>query len=167
MSPAPSKPVTSNRTIIGMALKQLGVTPLAGQPHVDHLDAGLAGMRAMFNRWVTIGTFGQLGTLCPTPETLPVYAPDLTVLRVTETDSTLLFDRFINGWWDLNDITLDGDAPLSERDPDGLACALAVEISATVAAPAPDDTRRRAQDFRNALAWKHGFERCPVEYSFS
>jgi hypothetical protein len=150
-----------------MALRKLGVIPVGGQPHVDQLDMGLAAVRELFAQWATSGIFGRLGGVCPEPESVPIYAPDLTLLRVTDTNSTLLFDRFINGWWDLNDFTLDGDAPLSERGVDGLACCVAERLSETLAAPMGPITIRGAQDFKNNLAWKFGMEREPLEGQFS
>lgn len=59
--------------------------------------------------------------------------PDKSVVRITskydENRATYLYDGTIQRWLRIDNLTLDSEAPLSARNPDGLASLLAVRLA--------------------------------------
>lgn len=83
-----------------------------------------------------------------------------------ETTETHLYDASAGGWVALHDLALDDEAPLSNRDLDGLACCLAEALAEEYGAEIGPYTRRRAALFRSALSNSYDDPQRSVELSY-
>lgn len=77
------------------------------------------------------------------------------------TETTWIFDGQGHQWQRIGAFDLDGNAPVSWRDPEGLACLLARELSDEYGAGIGPQTERRAGEFRSALAYRWSSPREP------
>lgn len=88
---------------------------------------------------------------------------DLSVIETfnltTSAHAIKLWDR--NSWVTISDITIDGDAPLSDRGAPGLSACLAQDLCDTFGKPVPANVQRLATTFKFALSYKLGSTRAP------
>lgn len=105
--------------------------------YIDAAHVAVPGQRVIGNRGLV---------------TLPDCAPDLSLICVVDpqTNQTdeYLFDARTQKWRTIDDLTLTSNAPLSARDPLGLACYLALELA--------DDYNQQPSEMtvRNASRWQ-------------
>jgi hypothetical protein len=82
---------------------------------------------------------------------------DLSVIEETRTDTgatkSNIYDNRLRGWFDINALTLDSVAPLSTRDEDGLASALAVRLATNFGQSPTEEMVFAAQRFEQALIY--------------
>jgi len=69
----------------------------------------------------------------------------------TATTTSFIYDGAIKVWTGLDGLTLDSNAPLGTRNPDGLSSCLAVQMVDEFGGDAPPTTVRSAANFQSAL----------------
>lgn len=75
---------------------------------------------------------------------------------------SFIYNGFIKEWQSIDDLSLDGEAPLSTADPEGLKAALALEIADMFAADVPPTTLRQAGRFQTILTSRFSMPRQEV-----
>lgn len=92
--------------------------------------------------------------------------PDKTVVRITDqfgpSRAVYIYDGYVQLWMRIDALTLTDEAPLSQRDADGLACILAVRLSEEFGSELMSPmTMRGANAYKIALVSGYGSEeRC-------
>lgn len=80
----------------------------------------------------------------------------------TGTETLWIYDGQSNKWQYVTVIALDDQAPLADRDPEGLKAALAMEIADEFGGGLGEVTARRAREFESALAYRWSHDRGPA-----
>lgn len=165
------------RTIITRALQQATIVPLGRDPTSKEAEAGLSALAGMYEGWVSGSMFGRLKDVYQDADydAEPgerVYADGytvtlpLTVENETETPRDMAVISVYNGGWvnwlwdgawvNLSALTLDSEAPLADRDREGLASALAGYLAEGFGGQIGPQTQRRAARFESSLSLKLG-----------
>jgi hypothetical protein len=80
---------------------------------------------------------------------------DLSVISIVDTESgdieDYLYDNRLRSWIDVNSLVAGDTAPLSHRDENGLACALALRIADSFGQQSTESMARAATRFEEAL----------------
>jgi hypothetical protein len=89
--------------------------------------------------------------------------PDKTVVRITDqfgpSRAVYIYDGYVQLWMRIDELALGDEAPLSQRDADGLAAILAVRLSDEFGAELlTPGTVRAANRYQLALVTGHGNE---------
>lgn len=136
--------------IICRALRRIGVIAGGQLPLPAESDDGLESLKGIYRRLIADGALGVLTeiavegtyTACPGQRisagpnadiTLPADAPDMSVICIVDparnqTDE-YVFDGRSKKWDTIDDLDLTAPAILANRDPLGLSCYLAIELS--------------------------------------
>lgn len=112
------------------------------------------------SRWVSPATVNQ--------SQRPPMDCSVVVVSDTLTGTTLhyLYDRQRASWVTIDDLTLDAVAPLSQRDPMGLAACVAVQIADQFGQDVPGVTAAQAAAFQSGLTNRWSMPRRQVASSY-
>lgn len=182
--------MTTVRDIITAGMQQARIIPLGREPKAKEAERGLWVIQAMYDAMFADGPLGPFTDVYATTDytaeeneriiadnvtiTIPdtiiengvTRTPkDLTAIIVV-TDTTQKNYVFSLGRWQVCDgLTLDSDAPLANRDQQGLAALFAMEFAEMFGAELPPAIMRRALMFKGKIAAKHSTKKDdPVFY---
>lgn len=182
--------------VIKLAMRKLQLIASAAAPTSTEGADYLILLEDMYRSWIEIGVFGFLTDVIATAnyeakENERIRADGFSVTRpLTLVDTTTglsrapkdmalvvivtagqeparhIYDANRGEWVALNGLTLNGEAPLSQRGLDGLACCLAVHIADENGSAVPDATALGQRSFRNRLASRKSAERADVQVEY-
>jgi hypothetical protein len=162
------------RDIITTAMRRARIIGLGRAPKAAEADDGLVALQGYYDGLFAHGPFSALADVYTTenytakenerivadgatitiPDTLEegTRTPkDLSAVIVI-TDTTQRNYVFSLGRWEACDaLTLDSEAPLSKRDKEGLACALAVDLAESYAQAVGPRVMEKASRFNSSL----------------
>lgn len=170
--------MTTCRDIITRALQQAKIVALGRQPTAKEAEAGMSALQGIYDGWVANGMFGRLTDVTTTEDytakegerifadgatiTLPdtIADDDDRVPRdlacISVNDGTWRTWVWTGAWTELTGLTLDDDAPLSERDSEGLSALLATYLAEGYDTEVGPITLRRGQMFQGGISHKFG-----------
>lgn len=157
--------------IICRAFRRIGVIAGGQLPRSDESEDALETLKGIYRRLITDGAMGVLSDIEVEGEytalpgqritagpdatiTLPETARDMATVCVVDPARNqvdeYIFDGHSKKWTTIDDLTLTSAAILANRDPLGLSCALAIELSDEYG-QAPTELT-----VRNAARWQIG-----------
>lgn len=166
------------REVIHTAMRKARITRT---PLADEVNDALVGLQSLYDSWVSGGLFGRLDNRIATTEytagenqrilvkdggsiVLPEVVDDdgddrsprnravvVVVNPADQTTETHLYDASAGGWVSIQGLALDDEAPLSNRDMEGLATCLAETLEEYGTELGPF-ARRRAAQFKASLS---------------
>lgn len=168
------------RSVITRALQQARIVPLGRDPTSKEAEAGMLALQGIYDGWATGGMFGRLTDVYKTEdyEAQPgerVFAADsstITRAATVEGDEGTRTPRdleqisihvadwqhwiWTGSWVALSGLTLDDEAPLSERDQEGLSSLLAIYLAEGFGESVGQMTASRGMRFQGRVSHKFG-----------
>lgn len=179
--------MTTCRDIVTLALRQSRIVGIGRTPRASEAEEGMSALQSIYDRMFADGPLGPFTDVYATsdytaqeneriiadnatitiPDTIDdgeVRTPkDLTAVIVV-TDLTQKNYVFSLGRWQVCDaLTLDDTAPLANRDKNGLAALLAIELSEMYGQPLAPSIRVKGLMFKGAISLKQSTAKA-VEY---
>jgi hypothetical protein len=184
----PSKYSMNCLDLISRSMKRIGVLGGDELPRENEAADALESLKGIYRRLINEGAFGAIrdvyidGDYDAAPGqrligdcglvTLPDRATDLALICIVDpqTNQTdeYLFDARTQKWRTIDDLDMTSDAPLSARDPLGLACYLAVELADEYSQTPTEMTVRNAARFQMSIThnWSAQEADCPSTVYF-
>ena len=106
------------------------------------------------NNWSRVSDYGQLGyqSVPSTNMRLPRDGAVVVIIDgFTGQTETFIYDGTVKSWCNVTELSLNNNAPLSDRDTSGLASTLAIELADEYGQPVPEITMFKAAVFQMGL----------------
>lgn len=171
------------REIATSALVKAHQTALGATPAPEEAEAALGALQSIYDEFVSGGAFGRLENVLidaayeageneritsdggPFTVTLPTTVDDdvtgdprsprdYALVVKADTSAAYLYSAPTAAWQTLTGLTLDSNAPLSERSADGLSCFLAARLAGDFNAEVSAHTIASAGRFLSLITMK-------------
>ncbi len=181
--------MTTCRDIITLAMRQARIVGMGRVPRASEAGEGMTALQSIYDSMFSDGPLGPfvdvyttenytaqeneriiaVGATVTIPDTIEEYdiirAPkDLSAIVTTIDGAQTNRVYSINQWQVCNDLNLDSEPPLANRDEAGLAALLAMYYSEMYGTSLPPMTTRRAMEFRGRLSAKQSSDRGLADY---
>lgn len=167
------------RDIIKRGLQQARIVPLGRDPTSKEAEAGMLALQGIYDGWATGGMFGRLTDVYTAADYTAqpgdrVFADNATITlpdtvegdegtriprdlaQISVNDGTWRHWIWTGLWTELTGLTLDSEAPLSERDQEGLSSLLAIYLAEGFGESVGQMTASRGMRFQGGVSHKFG-----------
>ena len=155
------------RDIIKRGLQQARIVPLGRDPTSKEAEAGMLALQGIYDGWATGGMFGRLTDVYIFADDATITLPDTVegddgtriprdLAQISVNDGTWRHWIWTGLWTELTGLTLDSEAPLSERDQEGLSSLLAIYLAEGFGESVGQMTASRGMRFQGGVSHKFG-----------